>query len=169
MWKFPRAAPNSPSSVMAAASYSQAVVAALAPVSLWHLGAARPLFCISGRLFGPSRSASLVCPVPGVLGRSGTRPAGSIRASYPTCKCEAACASQLRYPRRPSASVQKSKPSDTRARLPSQATGNVEAEQGTRPRLSPERSQQGSIMPPATAPRMSIERVPPTANNIWLP
>src|ERR1051326_8475112 len=37
----------------------------------------------------------------------------------------------ITYPRRQSAPAQKSKPSDTRARLPSQATGNVEAKQGT--------------------------------------
>ena len=48
---------------------------------------------------------------------------------------------RLRYPRRQSAPASKSKPSDTRARLPLKATGNVEATQGTRPRFSPERSQ----------------------------
>ena len=87
---------------------------------LWDLGPARPLFGVSGRLFGSTRSSSLVCPtaVRRVLGRSGARPAGSIRASLSTRECEAACASQLRYPRRQSPSAQKSSSSDTRAALP---------------------------------------------------
>ena len=102
----------------------EAVVAALAPVPLWDwANPARPLLGGSFRLSGSSRSSSLVCPIAvrRRLGRSGTRPAGSIRASIQTSECEAACASQLRYPRRPSASAQKSKPSDTRARLPSKS------------------------------------------------
>jgi hypothetical protein len=86
---------------------AQAVVATLAPVSLWRLSPTRPLLGVSGRLPEPTRLSSLVCPtaVYRRLGRSGTRPAGSIRAQYPTRQCEAASASQLRHPRRKSASA----------------------------------------------------------------
>src|SRR5215472_583188 len=66
--------------------WAQAPVAALACVPLWHLSAARPLGGLSGRLSRSPRFPSLVCPaaVRRLLGRSGTRPAGSIRATYPT-------------------------------------------------------------------------------------
>jgi hypothetical protein len=70
----------------------------------------------------------------------GTPPVGKV--GNPACAhayeqaCQRASARQppprsVTYARRPSASASKSKPSDTRARLPSQATGNVEAKQGT--------------------------------------
>ena len=114
-------------------SCPEAVVAALASVSLWRLSAARPLLGVSGRLSGSSRSSSLVCPaaVRRRLGRSGARPAGSIRASIQRASAGQHAASQLWYPRSRSASARKSTPSHTRARLLSRATGNVEARQGT--------------------------------------
>jgi hypothetical protein len=42
---------------------SEASVAALASVPLWHLGPARPLLGGSFRLFGSTSVASLVCPI----------------------------------------------------------------------------------------------------------
>src|ERR1051326_3580112 len=74
----------------------KAAQAALASVPLWHLSPARPLLGVSGRLSGSIRCSSLVCPtaVRRRLGRSGARPAGSIRASDTTSECGAACASQ---------------------------------------------------------------------------
>jgi hypothetical protein len=75
---------------------TETVVAALAHVSLWYLGPARPLLRISSVPSRSTRVSSLVCPaaVRRQLGRSGARPAGSIRVRFPTCECEAAGASQ---------------------------------------------------------------------------
>ena len=94
-----------------------------------------------------SRCSSLVCPVPGVPGRSGARPAGSIRAQHPTRKCGAAPASQLRYPRSETCVCPKvlAEPHKSRSPTGRGEAGNVEATRGTRPRLSPERSQHPTV------------------------
>jgi hypothetical protein len=83
--------------------HSETLVAALASVSLWHLSPARPLLGVSGRLSGPSRSASLVCPIAvrRRLGRSGTRPAGSTRAASSTRERGANRAPKRRHHRTP--------------------------------------------------------------------
>ena len=94
-----------------------------------------------------SRCSSLVCPVPGVPGRSGARPAGSIRAQHPTRKCGAAPASQLRYPPSETCVCPKvlAEPHKSRSPTGRGEAGNVEARRGTRPRLSPERSQHPTV------------------------
>ena len=87
--------------------------------------------------------SSLVCPVPGVLGRSGARPAGSIRVSIPTRECGADAAPQLRYPRRRSASARKSErtPHKSHALLHRQGTWKRSQNARNLQGFSPERSQ----------------------------
>lgn len=109
---------------------AQTIVAALASVPLWGWPhPARPLLGVSGRLFGPSRSFSLVCPtaVRRQLGRSGT-PAKR-RGHGPACahayeqllqraKEGQTLPRSLSIPQCQSATAQKSKSSHTRAHTP---------------------------------------------------
>src|SRR5215469_9624070 len=101
-------------------------------------GAARPVFRVSGCLSGSSRPHSLVCPVPGVLGRCGGAPAGSARASHPMRERGAGPAPKHGHPPCRSASAQKSERSHTRAAfaLSERESGSVEAPLRTPPRLS---------------------------------
>ena len=142
--KFPRAALNYPSSVTAAESTLKKPL-----WQRWHecpcgVSAQRDLY--SAFLAAYLDPADLLpsCAQPRyAAGWEGREP--GLRAAYEQAIQRASagqhCASQLRYPRRRSASAQKSSPSHTRACLLSRAAGNVEARRGTRPRFSPERSQ----------------------------
>ena len=99
---------------------SETVVAALAPVPLWHWAdPARPLLGVSGRLSGPSRSLSLVCP--GTCRYWEGREPG-LRAAYELTIQRASAGQPLPrsfgIPRVGACLPEKSQPSHTRARLP---------------------------------------------------
>jgi hypothetical protein len=141
---FPRAAPNSRSSVMAAAN--------LCPSRCGNAGTsvpvASPPSATSTRRFwlATSNHQSIFPRVP----NRGTPPVGKV--GNPACAhayeqaCQRASARQplpcsVTYPRRPSASASKSKPSDTRARLPLKADGKRGSKARNLRGFSPERSQ----------------------------
>src|SRR5260370_6401271 len=103
----------------------KAVVATLASLSVrcWA-SATRFVFRVPGRLSAHSRFISLLCPVPGVLGRCGGAPAGSTRACAATCECGALSARKHGYPSCQSASAQKSEHPETRANSPASDEGD---------------------------------------------
>src|SRR5260370_38328733 len=107
----------------------KAVVAALASLSVWcWTSATRFVFRVPGSLSAHSRFISLLCPVPGVLGRCGGAPAGSTRACPSTCECGAVVAPKHGYPSCRSASAQKPEHPETRAAAPphTRTSGSLE-------------------------------------------